>query len=69
MKKSLFYRCLPVVLVAAFFGGLIPVPAQDKAVKGPAAALQPFVDNGTLAGAVTLVANKDKVLKIGRAHV
>src|ERR1041384_1796375 len=30
--------------------------------KGPAAVLQPFVDRHALAGAVTLVASKDKVL-------
>jgi len=55
---------LSLVLVTAFFIGLLPAPAQEKSVKGPAAALVPFVEEGTLAGAVTLVANKDKVLSL-----
>ena len=38
-----------------------PVQAQEPAV---ATALQPFVDRGTLAGAVTLVASQDKVLSL-----
>jgi CubicO group peptidase (beta-lactamase class C family) len=37
--------------------------AQDKA-RGPSAALAPFIENGSLAGAVTLVADKDKVLSL-----
>lgn len=37
--------------------------AQDPA-RGPAQALQPFVDRHVLAGAVTLVATKDKVLSL-----
>jgi len=42
------------------------MPAQAAPPSTPAidAALQPFVDNHTLAGAVTLVANKDKVLSL-----
>ena len=38
-----------------------PLPAAEPHV---AASLQPFVDNHTLAGAVTLVATKDKVLSL-----
>jgi CubicO group peptidase (beta-lactamase class C family) len=48
---------LLVVLAAA--------PAeQPAAAKGIAAALQPFVDNQALAGAVTLVADRDRVLSL-----
>ena len=36
--------------------------ASDKSI---AAVLQPFVDSHALAGAVTLVASKDKVLDLG----
>jgi CubicO group peptidase (beta-lactamase class C family) len=44
---------------------LLPAPAREPAPsKGTAAALQPFVDNHTLAGAVTLVADRDKVLSL-----
>ena len=42
---------------------LLPVTADDPpAARGPAAALQPFVDSKSLAGAVTVVADKDKIL-------
>jgi CubicO group peptidase (beta-lactamase class C family) len=43
----------------------LPAWSQDpspEARKGPAAVLQPFVERHALAGAVTLVASKDKVL-------
>ena len=39
----------------------LPVQAQEPAV---ATALQPFVDRGTLAGAVTLVATRDRMLSL-----
>src|SRR5262245_58615124 len=45
----------------------LPAWSQDPsgdAAKGPAAVLQPFVDRHALAGAVTLVASKDKVLSL-----
>jgi CubicO group peptidase (beta-lactamase class C family) len=45
--------------------GLGVLTAQDppaEAPKTPAAALQPFIDRHVLAGAVTLVATKDKIL-------
>jgi CubicO group peptidase (beta-lactamase class C family) len=38
--------------------------AAPPSTRAITAALQPFVDNHTLAGAVTLVANKDKVLSL-----
>ena len=41
--------------------GRTPPPLRQKAI---AAALQPFVDSHSLAGAVTLVADKDKVLSL-----
>src|SRR6516165_915777 len=42
---------------------LLPVTADDPpAARGLAAALQPFVDSKSLAGAVTVVADKDKIL-------
>ena len=45
----------------------VPASAQtsgDKANRGVATVLQPFVDSHTLAGAVTAVASKDKVLDL-----
>src|SRR5262245_28686407 len=63
-------RCLlllPALLAAALVVGFLPAAAEDPASdssKSVAAALQPFVDNHTLAGAVTLVADKDKVLSL-----
>jgi CubicO group peptidase (beta-lactamase class C family) len=66
MKANILCRSLTVLL------GLVPIAllsasAEDKTPAVPksiAAALEPFVDNHTLAGAVTLVADKDKVLNI-----
>jgi len=63
MKRVL----LPLLLVAVVLPlGVGPGRADDKVdkAKGIAAELQPFVDDGTLAGAVLLVANKDKVLTL-----
>ncbi len=51
---------LTLLLVAAL--AVAPIPA--RADESPAAALQPFVDRHALAGAVTLVADKDKVLSL-----
>jgi CubicO group peptidase (beta-lactamase class C family) len=42
-----------------------PTRLAPAAEGGIAARLQPFVDSNTLAGAVTLVASKDKVLDVG----
>jgi CubicO group peptidase (beta-lactamase class C family) len=47
--------------VAAGYAVPLPSPSQQKTI---AAALQPFVDNHTVAGAVTLVADKEKVLSL-----
>jgi CubicO group peptidase (beta-lactamase class C family) len=49
--------------LVAFFAFAICTYAQDKS-RGPSAALVPFVENGSLAGAVSLVADKDKVLSL-----
>jgi len=51
-------------LLAALPLGSIPILAQDQAPKPIAASLQPFVDSHVLAGAVTLVASRDKVLDL-----
>jgi CubicO group peptidase (beta-lactamase class C family) len=52
-----------LLLLAAFAAAPLPALAEDPTpAKSPAAALQPFVDRHELAGAVTLVADKDKVL-------
>jgi CubicO group peptidase (beta-lactamase class C family) len=62
-----FRRCLPVLLlivlaVAPLQGsGKEASPSADKSIATP---LQPFVDRHELAGAVTLVADKDKVLSL-----
>jgi CubicO group peptidase (beta-lactamase class C family) len=63
MKNRFFCTCGFALLFAAFLQGAVPsqTPAQSKSI---ASALQPFVDNGTLAGAVTLVSDKDKVLSV-----
>jgi CubicO group peptidase (beta-lactamase class C family) len=50
-------------LLAALSVGLLSAPAAEGQ-KSIAAALQPFVDSHSLAGAVTLVADKDKVLSV-----
>ncbi|MBM3996353.1 MAG: beta-lactamase family protein [Planctomycetes bacterium] len=60
-------------LYALLFVGLLPAPAHEATPpKTVAEALKPFVDNQTLAGAVTLVADRGKVLHheaIGYADV
>jgi CubicO group peptidase (beta-lactamase class C family) len=68
-------RChalLTLVLIAALSAAATRTPAQDAPSKGIAAVLQPFVDRHQLAGAVTLVADKDQVLSldaVGHADV
>ena len=58
------YRvCLAFFLLTAPLAASADDAPGDSA-KGMAAALQPFVDNHTLAGAVTLVADKDEVLNV-----
>jgi CubicO group peptidase (beta-lactamase class C family) len=54
---------LLAALVAVPLATLAEGPSAPPA-KGIAAALQPFVDKHTLAGAVTLVADKDRVLSL-----
>ena len=59
-------RLIGVLLVALGAIALV-APARHSAAESPAtiaAALQPFVDNHTLAGAVTLVASSDRVLSL-----
>lgn len=53
------------ILACALLAGLpFSLFAQDPAPKPIAAKLQPFVDSRVLAGAVTLVASRDKVLDL-----
>jgi len=53
-----------VALLVALSLFRLPASAEDQAPKPIAARLQPFVDNHVLAGAVTLVASRDKVLDL-----
>jgi CubicO group peptidase (beta-lactamase class C family) len=62
MKSLTRYRALLGLLVLA--GLTVGLHAVLKEEKSIAEALQPFVDKHALAGAVTLVANKDKVLSL-----
>jgi CubicO group peptidase (beta-lactamase class C family) len=68
MKAAILSRVrLGVLLLAAL--AVAPPPASTEGpaaapAKGIAEALKPFVDRNTLAGAVTLVADKDKVLSL-----
>src|SRR5436305_900905 len=57
-------NCLTVLLTALGVA-VLPALAED-APRAPSitAALQPFVDSHSLAGAVTLVADKDKALSL-----
>src|SRR5438128_2192288 len=67
MKTDYLCRVGLATLLAAFPVALLPAPAKDSGSapsKRIAAALQPFVDSHALAGAVTLVADKDKVLSL-----
>src|SRR5438552_15942766 len=63
-------RRRPVRLATALLSALATftaaVPAEPRQPAGAdlAAAVKPFVDRGTLAGAVMLVADKDKVLAV-----
>ena len=52
-----------VLLLSAFALAILPAKAQDHSAV--ASSLQPFVENHTLAGAVTLVATKDRILDLG----
>ena len=66
---STFVRRIRLIglLLAAFCGIAMAAPAPLAAAESPqtiAAALQPYVDNHTLAGAVTLVASSNRVLSL-----
>jgi CubicO group peptidase (beta-lactamase class C family) len=64
MKYDRRHTILTLVLIAALSAVATRTPAQDAPSKGVAAVLQPFVDRHELAGAVTLVADKDQVLSL-----
>src|SRR5208337_3500694 len=66
MKTDLHLRACLALLLPVLPVGLNPVLGQDApaATKKIVAALQPFVDSHSLAGAVTLAADKDKVLSL-----
>ena len=54
-------------LLVAVVAIALAAPGRHSAAESPetiAAALQPFIDNHTLAGAVTLVASRDRVLSL-----
>jgi CubicO group peptidase (beta-lactamase class C family) len=53
------------ILTSSIFSALIGMAAHAQpAAQGIVGSLQPFVENHTIAGAVTLVASKDKVLSL-----
>ena len=55
---------LNLVLIAGLSAVATHAPAQDAPTRSVATVLQPFVDRHELAGAVTLVADKDAVLSL-----
>jgi CubicO group peptidase (beta-lactamase class C family) len=71
MKKRIVLPLLALALLLSL--GVLAAPAEDKAKDRPLSdELKPFVEKGTLAGAVLLVADKDKVLTleaVGHADV
>jgi CubicO group peptidase (beta-lactamase class C family) len=62
MKANVCFRVLPALFLVVFSISLLPGQEAAPSSKKIAAALQPFVDDQTLPGAVVLVADKDKVL-------
>jgi CubicO group peptidase (beta-lactamase class C family) len=66
MKTDVFPRIAGVLLLGLILAALTPIEANDKPPppKSIADALKPYVDRHELAGAVTLVADKDKVLSL-----
>ena len=64
-SASVRWPLLLAVLSFSFFVALLPSAAEDRpSAKGVASVLQPFVEKHALAGAVTLIADKDKVLSL-----
>jgi CubicO group peptidase (beta-lactamase class C family) len=72
MSRDVLHRCrFAALLLVALALTPLRAPADDKAA-GLAGVLQPFVDRHELAGAVVLVADRDKVLAleaVGKADV
>src|SRR5690348_10115038 len=68
MKTNSTLRVSIAVVLAALWLAPPPASAKDSRPppprRGPAAALRPFVDSHSLAGAVTLVADREKVLSL-----
>ena len=67
IEKDHYTFLLTSVLVASLAAIPARCPAQEQSHSGAdeiVAALRPFVDRHSLAGAVTLVADKDKVLSL-----
>jgi CubicO group peptidase (beta-lactamase class C family) len=67
MKAKLFFRVGFPALAPTLLIVLLPAAAKDVSpaqARSIRAALEPFVASHSLAGAVTLVANKDKVLSL-----
>ncbi len=66
--KAVLSRIGLVLLLVGLPAALVAVSADDAPAvqqkKGVAAAVKPYVDDGSLAGAVMLAANKDKVLTV-----
>jgi CubicO group peptidase (beta-lactamase class C family) len=60
--RYLPHRLLPALLATVLIAG--PSLSAAEPTKSAASALQPFVDSHTLAGAVTLVASKEKILSL-----
>ncbi len=63
MKPSVLSRLSALLALLIVAVAIVPVRAEDPSKSIPGV-LQPFVDHHTLAGAVTLVADKDKVLSL-----
>jgi len=57
-------RCTAVLLASTIFATLALPFAPAETASPLAEALQPFVDKNTLAGAVMLVANRNRVLAV-----
>ena len=66
-EKEPSRRCHSHLLARRNSGSIRPSVAQtppSASPKGVASSLQPFIDNHVLAGAVTLVASKEKILSL-----